>query len=145
MGDAFDDAVRAAARRVADGGDAEAEARELEAAIETDPEAYLRPAADVESLPSVQYIAYGHVDGRLVRGSLVLSEALFAPDRFLGITAASLAVTVRYLLDGTITARGAHAQRDVVDDVDAFAADYTELIPQWPAGTPLFERRFDTV
>jgi len=78
-----------------------------------------------------------------VRGSLAFNEPLFEPERFLFITAAAIAVTVRYLLDGTIATRGASTMAAVIPDVDRFAADYMRLLPSLPEGEPLFDMRVD--
>ncbi len=92
----------------------------------------------------MQFLAYGRNGGDLVRGSLVLSDALFVPVRFLPLTAAALAVTVRYLLDGTIRARGAMGMDEAVPDADRFAADFMELLPSAAPGEPLFTMRVES-
>lgn len=141
LGPAFDDAVRAGARRVADGGDLAAEVATLEAAMDRDPLAYLRPADEVAALPAAATVGFGRHGGRTARASVHLPLALMEPDRFLSITAASLAVTVRYLLDGTITVRGATRMRQAVRDAERFGSDYLALLPGLPEGTTLFTRR----
>ena len=73
-----------------------------------------------------------------------MNEELFAPERFLYVTAAALVVTARYLLDGTITTRGASTMVEAIDDVDGFAEAFMQLIPGMPHGAPLYTMRVDS-
>ena len=141
LGAAFDDAVRAAARRVADGGAVEAEIDALEERIARDPSAFLRPAAEVASLPTAAFLALGRHAGAPVRAAVAMPDALFVPERYLDVTAAAVAVTVRYLLDGTVVARGAATMADAVRDAERFGRDYLELLGPELAGHDLFTRR----
>jgi hypothetical protein len=141
LGAAFDDAVRAGARRVAAGGALEAEVAALEDAIARDPLAVLRPAAEVASLPAASFVALGRRAGAPVRASVALPDALFVPDRYLNVTAAAVAVTVRYLLDGTVAARGAVTMAGAVRDVERFGRDYLALFGPEFEGLDLIERR----
>jgi len=141
LGAAFDDAVRAGARRVAAGGALEAEVAALEDAIARDPMAVLRPAAEVASLPAATFVAFGRSAGAPVRASVALPDALFVPDRYQDVTAAAVAVTVRYLLDGTVAARGATTMAGAVRDVERFGRDYLALFGPELEGLDLIERR----
>ncbi len=141
MSAAFDDAVRAGAGRVADGGALEPEVAALEDAIERDPMALLRPAAEVASLPAAAYVVLGRHAGAPARASVVLPDELFVPDRFLDTTAAAVAVTVRYLLDGTVDARGAATMEVAVRDAERFGRDYLALMGPELAGLDLYSRR----
>jgi hypothetical protein len=141
MGAAFDEAVRAGARRVAAGGALDAEAAALEDAIERDPLAFLRPAAEVAALPTVVYVAYGRRAGAPARAVATQPDAIFEPERFLDLTAAAVAVTVRYLLDGTATARGAGTMAAAVRDAERFGRDYLALMGPELAHLDLYSRR----
>jgi len=141
MGKAFDDAIRAGARRVAAGGALEAEVAALEDAIARDAIAYLRPAAEVASLPAGAYVALGRHAGAPARASVVLPDALFVPDRYLDTTAAAAAVTVRYLLDGTVETRGAATMALAVRDAERFGRDYLALFGPELAGLDLYSRQ----
>ena len=141
LGAAFDDAVRAGARRVADGGALEAEIAALEEQIARDPSAFLRPAAEVASLPAAAFLALGRHAGAAARASVVMPDALFVPERYLDVTAAAVAVTVRYVLDGTALARGAATMADAVRDTERFGRDYLALLGPELAGLDLFSRR----
>ncbi len=141
MGTAFDDEVRAGGRRVAAGGALEAEVAALEDAIARDAMAYLRPAAEVASLPAGAYVALGRHAGAPARASVVLPDALFVPDRYLDLTAAAVAVTVRYLLDGTVETRGAGTMADAVRDAEHFGRDYLALFGPELAGLDLYSRQ----
>lgn len=143
MRPAFDEGVRHAARRIAAGADADAEVRALEARVVADVEAFLRSPDEVAALPTGQFLVYGSHEGRPARASLVLNDALFAAERFLGITAAAIAVTVRYLLNGTITTQGTADMTGAIENLDAFASDYMALVPGVPEGTPLYAMRVD--
>jgi len=141
MGAAFDDAVRAGARRVAEGGALDGEVTVLEEAIARDASAYLRPAAEVASLPAEAFVALGRHAGAPARASVVLPDVLVVPDRWLDLTAAAVAVTVRYLLDGTVEARGAATMADAVRDAERFGRDYLALFGPEFAGLDLYSRR----
>jgi hypothetical protein len=142
MSAAFDEAVRDGARRVAAGGALDAEVADLEDAVARDPLAYLRPAADVATLPAVAYVALGRRSGAPARASVALPDAIFEPERFLDLTAAAVAVTVRYLLDGTVEARGAHTMAAAVRDAERFGRDY--LAPFAPEVADLYARQVAT-
>ncbi len=141
MGAAFDDAVRAGALRVADGGAVEVEIEALEDRLARDPLAYLRPATEVATLPAAAYVALGRHAGTPARASVALPDELFVPDRYLDLTAAAVAVTVRYLLDGTVTARGAATMVVAVRDAERFGRDYLALFGAELAGLDLYSRR----
>jgi len=141
MGAAFDDAVRAGARRVAAGGALDAEVAALEEAIARDPLTFLRPASEVAALPAAAFVALGRRGGVPARASVVLPDELFVPDRYLDLTAAAVAVTVRYLLDGTVEARGAATMADAVRDAERFGHDYLALFGPEVAGLDLYARR----
>jgi len=143
MGAAFDDAVRAGARRVAAGGEVGAEVAALEAAVARDPLAYLRPAAEVSALPAAAFVVLGRNGGVPVRASVQLPDALFVPDRYLDTTAAAVAVTVRYVLDGTVEVRGAATMDAAVRDMERFGRDYLALMGPELAGLDLYSRRVD--
>lgn len=141
MSAAFDDAVRAAARRVAAGGAVDVEGTALEDAIARDVLAYLRPAAEVASLPAWAFVALGRHAGAPARASVVLPDELFVPERYLDFTAAAAAVTVRYLLDGTVEIRGAATMALAVRDAERFGRDYLALFGPELAGRDLYSRR----
>ncbi len=141
MGAAFDEAVRAGARRVAAGGALDAEVAVLEEAIERDPLALLRPATEVAALPTVVYLAYGRRAGAPARAVATQPDAVFEPERFLDLTAAAVAVTVRYLLDGTVEARGAATMDAAVRDAERFGRDYLALMGPEFADLDLYSRR----
>ena len=141
MGAAFDDAVRAGARRMAAGAELDAEVAALEAAIAGDPLAFLRPAPEVAALPAAAWVALGRAGGVPARASVQLPDALFVPERYLDLTAAAVAVTVRYLLDGTVEARGAATMAAAIRDAERFAGDYLALFAPEVAGPDLYARR----
>ena len=140
----FDEAVRDAARRIAAGADAEVEGRRLEQEVLSDIETYLRPPHEVARIPTQQFLAFGTADGRPARGWLAMNDALFTPERFVPDTVAALVVTARYLLDGTITTRGASTMVEAIDDVDGFAEAFMQLIPGMPHGAPLYTMKLDS-
>ena len=59
----------------------------LEDAIARDVLAYLRPAAEVASLPAWAFVALGRHAGAPARASVVLPDEIFVPDRYLDFTA----------------------------------------------------------
>lgn len=141
MNAAFDDAIRDGARRVESGGALEPEVAALDEAIERDPMAFLRPAAEVAALPAVAYVAFGRRAGAPARAVVTLPDVVFEPERFLDLTAAAVAVTVRYLLDGTVDARGAATMAVAVHDAERFGRDYLALMGPELAGLDLYARR----
>lgn len=141
MGAAFDDAVRAGARRVAAGGALDAEVAALEDAVARDPLAFLRPAAEVAALPAAAFMALGRHAGTPAKAVVVLPDELFVPDRYLDLTAAAVAVTVRYLLDGTVESRGAATMAAAVRDAERFGRDYLALFAPEIAGLDLYAQR----
>jgi hypothetical protein len=141
MSAVFDDALRTASRRVAAGGALEAEVAALEAAVARDPSSYLRPAAEVAALPAWAFNALGRHAGAPARASVVLPDELFVPERYLDFTAAAVAVTVRYLLDGTVDTRGAATMALAVRDAERFGRDYLALMGPELAGLDLYSRR----
>lgn len=140
----FDEAVRDAARRIAAGADAEAEGRRLEQEVLSDIETFLRPPHEIARIPVGQFLAFGTVAGTPARGWLAMNDALFTPERFVPDTVAALVVTARYLLDGTITARGSSTMVEAIGDVDGFAEAYMQLIPGMPHGAQLYTMRVDS-
>jgi hypothetical protein len=126
---------------MAAGAELDAEVAALEAAIAGDPLAFLRPASEVAALPAAAFVALGRHGGVPARASVVLPDALFVPDRYLDLTAVAVAVTVRYLLDGVVEARGAATMAAAVRDAERFARDYLALFAPEVAGPDLYARR----
>jgi len=91
-------------------------------------------------LPAGAYVALGRHAGAPARASVVLPDALFVPDRYLDLTAAA-AVTVRYLLDGTVETRGAATMALAVRDAERFGRDYLALFGPELAGLDLYSRQ----
>jgi len=58
-----------------------------------------------------------------------------------GETANAVAVTVRYLLDGTVETRGAATMAVTVRDAERFGRDYLALFGREVAGLDLYARR----
>ncbi len=70
-----------------------------------------------------------------------LADAILEPDRWVALTAAAVAVTVRYLLDGTVEARGGSTMGAAVLDAERFGRDELALHGPELAGLDLYRRR----
>ena len=74
---------------------------------------------------------------------MTLDPVAFDPANFLEPTSAVQVLTVRHLLDGSITMRGARRLEDVMGLSPAFERECRALLPVMPEGTDLFGRVVD--
>ncbi len=141
--EAFDALLLDAARQVREGADPVALVDTVQAALEQDLERYLLPPDRVATLPPFAAMAIGRRGGGVARSMVTLDPAAFDPANFLELTSAVQALTVRHLLDGTITERGVHRVEEVMELSPAFEREYRKLLPVLPDGTELFRRVVD--
>lgn len=139
----FDDALLGAAERLRDGAEPLALTEETQDRLAGDVASYLLPPRELAALPAYAAVAVGRTGGRVTRSSATIAPFAFEPANFLALTAAAQALTVGYLLDGTIAERGVHRFEEVVTLDARFEREYTALLPAAPDDRALFERRLD--
>jgi hypothetical protein len=138
--DALDEALLAAAVRVAEGAEAASAAEEVLRTMGSDLPRYLLPPEELAALPAYAAVAVGRSGGKVMRASARLDPVAFHPENFVRLTAAALALTVGGLLDGSVTARGVRSMDEAVRLDDAFTRAYEALLPVAPQGGRLITR-----
>ena len=141
--EAFDVLLLDAAERVRGGSDPLALADTVHTTLAQDVATYLLPPDRLAALPPYAAVAVGRRGGQVARSTVTLDPAAFDPENFLELTSAVQTLTVRHLLDGSITSRGVHRLEDVMELSPAFEREYRALLPVMPEGTDLFGRVVD--